>query len=441
MRSTVQEAELRLVKFLPEIVSLQRDLVKRFQNRTELTCGTIEEFLQNQREGSAASLDSMEKRIRTFLRLWNQLRMSLTTNGEIKIPAEFCQEDLDLSSDLQVLLPQRQGVGLCSTALVSYLIALHNQLVYAMDKHTGEETSYTVSVADLTDLHVIGYEPERDLIPLVLSNCQYSLERGQETLSHYDLPKIQQLILSRLLQGKPLISLHGIPTLLSRCERDYESMFMDVKGKVAQEPLPALGVAALARELQAYIDVCEALGVVEVLLDFLPATGGDPQAELVPYLEEDLRMGDQVTPHVLKALSRCSLKHCVALWQFLSSLKSESMLHLKRDPFVGISEQYRRPLVEEDRRALARFCRSRSSVEALLLEMHQFLLLHLKSNRDPDMYRPDWGLKETLESYMERRDLDPPPDFQELFPEEVRLSQAVEAWRFIVSFRQGRSLR
>lgn len=40
------------MKFLPDIVALQRDLVKRFQNRTELTYGTIGEFIQNQREGT-----------------------------------------------------------------------------------------------------------------------------------------------------------------------------------------------------------------------------------------------------------------------------------------------------------------------------------------------------------------------------------------------------
>lgn len=60
--------------------------------------------------------------------------------GEIKIPGEFCREDLDLTSDFLILLPRRQGPGLCSTALVSYLIALHNELVYCVDKHTGEET-------------------------------------------------------------------------------------------------------------------------------------------------------------------------------------------------------------------------------------------------------------------------------------------------------------
>lgn len=68
-------------------------------------------------------------------------------------------------------------------------------------------SSYTVSPADLTELHVIRYESERDLLPLILSNCQYSMECGQETLMEYDLPKIQHQIITRFLQGKPRITL------------------------------------------------------------------------------------------------------------------------------------------------------------------------------------------------------------------------------------------
>lgn len=64
----------------------------------------------------------------------------LCVSGELKLPADYTQEDLGLDADLQVLLPQRHGLGLCSTALVSYLITLHNDLVYAVEKHTGEES-------------------------------------------------------------------------------------------------------------------------------------------------------------------------------------------------------------------------------------------------------------------------------------------------------------
>lgn len=71
----------------------------------------------------------------------------LFLSGEIKLPAHYTQEDLGLGTDLQVLLPQRHGLGLCSTALVSYLITLHNDLVYTVEKHTGEESGWEIHMS------------------------------------------------------------------------------------------------------------------------------------------------------------------------------------------------------------------------------------------------------------------------------------------------------
>uniref|UniRef100_A0A8C9TYL3 RING-type E3 ubiquitin transferase n=1 Tax=Scleropages formosus TaxID=113540 RepID=A0A8C9TYL3_SCLFO len=399
-----KEAELRLVKFLPDILALQMDLVKKFQNVTDLTYLTIDDFVRNQKSGNR-----LQGRIRVFLTTWNQLRLSLATNGELKIPAEFCREDLDFHSDLRVLLPQRQGKGLCSTALVSYLIALHNDLIYAVNKHTGEETS----PVDLTDLHVIRYELERDLIPLVLSNCQYSMERGQEILMEYDLPKIQQKILTRFLQGKPLITLSGIPTLVNRHDRNYENILKDIKRKVGWEPLTSLVLTALAGELPSYSDVCDALTVVEVALGFLAMTGGEPHMQLVRYLQDVLQMGDQTPPHILKALSRCSLKHCIALWQFLTSLKSETMLHLKR------VKKKKKTYIEI--RSASRF-------------FNWFFFFFF-----PFLFA--CSLKHTLVSYMERKECDVPADLEEFFPDEICLSHFVEAWKLAVAFKQERILK
>ncbi|XP_030645559.1 E3 ubiquitin-protein ligase rnf213-alpha-like [Chanos chanos] len=432
-----KEPELRLVKFLPDILALQRDLVKKFQNMTDLTFSTIAEFIQGHKADSLTAW--YEKRIKIFLLTWNQLRVSLATNGEIKLPGQFCK-DLDLSSDIQVLLPRRQGLGLCSTALVSYLISLHNDLVYTMDRHTGEETNYTVSPADLTDLHVIRYEVERDLLPLVLSNCQYSMERGHETMIEYDLPKIQQQVLTRFLQGKPRITLNGIPTLVNRHDRNYENLFNDLKSKIEQESLPPLSQSALAGELQSYSDVCEALSTVELALGFLAMTGGEANMQLGRYLEDVLQMDDQKAPHVFKALGRSCLKHCVSLWQLLSCLKSETMLRLKRDPFVGISQEYKQVLREEERKHLTGFF-TKASADTFILEMHEFLLLVLKNPHATDTFKPDWSLRDTVMSYMERKDLDVPPDVEEHFPEEILLSQYIEAWKFMVVLKQERNQR
>ncbi|XP_041751484.2 E3 ubiquitin-protein ligase rnf213-alpha-like [Coregonus clupeaformis] len=427
-----KEAEFRLVKFLPDILALQKSLVKKFQNSSDLMDDSIREFIERQ---SAPMRLWYEKRVQIFLNTWNLLRVSVATN-EIKIPEDFWREDLDLDSDLQYLLPRRQGPGLCSTALLSHLVALHNDLLHAVDRHTGEDTSYKVSLSELTELHVIRYELEKDLLPLVLSNCQYSLERGKETLSQYDLPKIQQQVLTRFLQGKPLITLTGIPTLVTRHERDYDTIFKMVKGYVSQEHLPSLTLTALSRDLQSYSEVCEALKAVELALGFLSMTGGNSQMPLVHYLEDMLKMGEQTDPHILMALSRCSLKHCVALWQLLSSLKSENMLKsVKRDPFSGVSAEYQQPLTEEQKRLLQGFI-SRGHVDTWLLEMHEFLLLNLGKPHVSDTYGPGWSVKETLAAYMDRKEVEVLPDVEASFPDEILLSQIVETWKFTVTAQQ-----
>ena len=79
-----------------------------------------------------------------------------------------------------------------------------------------------MSPADLTDQQVIRYELDQELMPLVLANSQYSLERGKETLHEYDLAKIQQQVLTHFLQGRPIITLQVSGGRRgSRCSTSY----------------------------------------------------------------------------------------------------------------------------------------------------------------------------------------------------------------------------
>lgn len=59
---------------------------------------------------------------------------TLSSKGEVKLPEDYCAADLDMDTDFEVMLPRRRGQGLCSTALVSYLISLHNEIVYTVEK-------------------------------------------------------------------------------------------------------------------------------------------------------------------------------------------------------------------------------------------------------------------------------------------------------------------
>ncbi|KAK2835329.1 hypothetical protein Q5P01_015813 [Channa striata] len=423
-----KEREFRQIKYLPDILLLQKRLVRRFQNASDQIVGSIGEFVEKQTEMRAW----YEKPINIFLKTWNLLRVSVTSS-EIKIPDEFCSEDLNLNSDLKYLLPRRQGPGLCATGLVSYLVTLHNELVNAVDSHTGEDSSgFKVSVADLTEQHVICYDLDKDLLPLVLSNCQYTLERGQETISQYDLPRIQHQILTRLLQGKPFICRTGIPTLVNTQERDYKILFKAVKGKVHQKSMTSLLSNAVSRQLESYSEVCEALRIVELVLGFLSMTGGHPDMPLVTYLQDILKMANHIDDHILQALRKSTLKHCVSLWQLLTALKSENMLHIRREPFSEYPVEYQKPLTEANKTDLKRFL-SNGNVDQWLLEMHEFLLLSLGHPGATHDYNPSWSLKEAVAGHMDRKEVEVPPYVEESFPETLLLSQIVEAWKYTVT--------
>ncbi|XP_026908049.2 E3 ubiquitin-protein ligase RNF213 isoform X1 [Acinonyx jubatus] len=432
-----KEAELRLVKSLPEILALQRDLVKQFQNVSEADYQSIRAFISTHHEDGLKQL--LRKRIRIFLSTWNKLRMSLQTSGEIKLPEEYCDADLDEDTDFEVILPRRRGRGLCSTALVSYLIRLHNEMVHAVGEFSGENNGYTVDASEVTDLHVISYEVERDLVPLILSNCQYRVEQGQETLQEFDLEKIQRQVTGRFLQGKPRLTLKGIPTLVHRRDWNYEHLFADIKSKMPQKPLHNAAISAICGQLQSYSDACEALSLIEVTLGFLSTAGGNPNMPLNVYVQDVLRMGEQ-TALVLKALHRCQLKHTMALWQLLSAHRSEQLLRLHKEPFREISARYKVGLSPDNAKCLRTFL-NQTDLDSFLLELHEMMILKLKSPQAEGNFNPEWSLRDTLVSYMETKEGEIPPELEFQFPEEILLCSCVPVWRMATELKRGRQVR
>uniref|UniRef100_A0A670HUU1 RING-type E3 ubiquitin transferase n=1 Tax=Podarcis muralis TaxID=64176 RepID=A0A670HUU1_PODMU len=433
-----KEAELKLVKFLPEILALQKDLVKRFQNISELEYQTIRDFLN---KASPGETNLMKNRVNTFLDVWNKLRLSLETHGEIKLPKGYCDTDLTLDSEFEILLPRRRGLGLCSTALASYLIGLHNDFVYISHSCALPPllNRYSVSPAEVTDLHVIAYNVERDLIPLILSNCQYSMKKGGEALQEFDLEKIEQQLASRFLQGKPLITLKGIPTLVYRHEQNYEHLFNDINSKLSQISLPNSTTGMISGKLLSYSDICEALSVTEITLGFLAKAGGDSKMTLTEYVEDILQMGSQTNDHVLKALSQCHLEHTIALWQLLSCYKSEQLLHLKRDPFAEVGAAYKDELTAENTELFNAFL-MQAGLGSFLQELHEMIILKLKHPKPQEGFNPKWSLRDTLISYLERKGSNILEELEDTFPEEIPLSQCIAAWKVAATLKRERRL-
>ncbi|KFP69204.1 E3 ubiquitin-protein ligase RNF213, partial [Acanthisitta chloris] len=428
-----KETELRLVKFLPDILALQRDLVRQFQNTAEVKRCSIREFLRE--PFSDVMRNQLQRRVNVFLSVWNKLRSSLDTSGDIKLPRGYCDADLTLDTKLEVLLPRRQGLGLCSTALTSYLISLHNDFVHSVNKHIKEDDRYLISPLEVDDLHLISYELERDLIPLILSNCQYTMEKGGETLQDFDLERIQQQVISKFLQGKPLITLTGIPTFVCRHDRNYEQLISDVRSKVEQSALPSSVMNIISGELQSYSDVCDALSLTEITLGFLAMAGENAEMLLTDYIVNVLQMGDQTNPHVLEALRGCHLKHNIALWQLLCTHKSEQLLRLRRDPFADITREYKAELSPEIAKLLHTFL-IHSRLETFLQELHEMIILKLRRVQAVDELRPSWSLKESLLPYLDAKDSELATELQETFPDEILLSHATATWKAAALFKR-----
>lgn len=91
-----------------------------------------------------------------------------------------------------------------------------------------------MDASEVADLHVISYEMERDLMPLILANCQYQVAQGGESLQELDLEQIQRQVTGRFLQGKPRLSLRGLPTLVYRRDWNYEHLFAAIRSRTPQ---------------------------------------------------------------------------------------------------------------------------------------------------------------------------------------------------------------
>ncbi|KAG8579462.1 hypothetical protein GDO81_010902 [Engystomops pustulosus] len=419
-----KEPELKMVKFLPGILSLQKELVKTFQN-CDIVHETIQDFLSSTQAGAHQLI---KKRIEDFLSTWNNLRQSLQTKGEIKLPGNMCDNPLTMDSKFTYLLPRRQGDGLCATALVSYLITLHNRFIYALEKYTKNEQKYIIKTSDVTDLHVISYDMEKDFMPIILSNCQYTLESGKETLQEFDLPKIQHQVAMRFFQGKPLITMHGLPTLISTQDRNYENLFVDIQSKLEQTSLSNSTIDFISTNLNTSSDVCEALNIVDVALGFLAMSGGDPELLITTYIEDTLQMKEQSSVHVLEALKRCNLENAIALWQLLSALKSAHLLHLKGDPFADVHQAYKMELDKEGQQQLNIFLEQHGT-NVFLLELHEMITLKLKKKHSTEESKPAWTLRDVLGPFLDGKQVSF-PELETDFPEQIALAHCIDTWKF-----------
>ena len=64
---------------------------------------------------------------------------------------------------------------------------------------------------------LVTYDSEKDLLPVMLANCSYSLEVGKETSLQYNWEALQKQIIDRFIRGRPTVEFQV--TISSICDK------------------------------------------------------------------------------------------------------------------------------------------------------------------------------------------------------------------------------
>ena len=68
----------------------------------------------------------------------------------------------------------------------------------------------SVNIQDANHAQLVAYHPERDLQPIILANCNYSLEVGKGTKIEHDFAGMEKQIAERFLYGRPRLNFQVI---------------------------------------------------------------------------------------------------------------------------------------------------------------------------------------------------------------------------------------
>ena len=131
---------------------------------------------------------------------------------------------------------------------IAYCHSVHHPL-YFIDSLlnyflSDNSTTAEIPLSEVSVSQLVAYDSEKDLLPVMLANCSYSLEVGKETSSQYNWEALQKQIIDRFIRGRPTVefqvtisSIRGKKNSLSK-RQNYT--ILDVLRKFANKSFKAV---------------------------------------------------------------------------------------------------------------------------------------------------------------------------------------------------------
>ncbi|XP_048239631.1 E3 ubiquitin-protein ligase rnf213-alpha-like [Haliotis rufescens] len=387
---------LQALHHIPNILRLQQYLMAKYRRRLDRVEAKRITIADAAEEGSN-SIDVLEH-LSNFTAAWECVKEGLHSygcwtvhDGLIHLPDAYKNMRIEENSPLAVLLPSTQGPGICSYMMLEFLFRKHNEFMEKYCNKTKQKYEHLpeVNMRKLHSNHLVSYHPDRDLLPLVLANCNYSFELGKGTTIEYDFEGFEYQLKEVILQAKSRVEKksHIIPidTMVYRADTTNSVVFKTLRDRIDQESLsPAVKVQIVSELKSSLPDICDSINNLDITTSFLKSLGGDPDKSLQTFMTDVLKMKQTITSQ--KARQFCRFKHIQSLWLLLSFEKSVVLAQHAQDAFDDFDNELKEGLPDDARAHLKQFCQNKNleKLEYLLQQMFDCLLLRVAQPVDPN---------------------------------------------------------
>eukprot|EP00794_Sanderia_malayensis_P015622 gene15622-17198_t len=390
-----QEHVLRLVNRLPDTLKLQNILSQHLHHKINSDDKRPIKKLFAELFKDARKAEEMNGLAKAYLSLWKALQPMLLSNGKYS-NSEYFNHKLTMMSPISYLLPSTTGPGMTALTAVGFLARSHNDMIETSRRIQGAQTEMKrVFLQDVTMAHLIAYDHDRDLTPMLYAHCDYSLELGKGTIVDYNFPALERQLVDTFIRGKPLIDIE-LQRIRYIDEVNNLSLLKELETKITQTPIPFDEELKMAAEFSTLSEVCDALRAAQIAVGLLAATGAKPDVLYKKYLEDILRMPLSQFLVSGKMQSACRLAHIRSIWLMLNVERAFRLYQNKEDPF-NLEEKFREELVDESREM--KMLRN-TDVVHLIHELTEYIILELPEREDNAL---DYPLRECLEDYADRK--------------------------------------
>ncbi|VDI19307.1 Hypothetical predicted protein [Mytilus galloprovincialis] len=326
-----EEHHLRAVRFVPSIIRLQKMLIQKYSrklDRAEATTLTISDVRLQMRQ--ERRLKEFNHLLEDFTKAWNCVRESLETyacpanESIVTVDKVYCRTDI--------------------TEKTAYQPHTNIQGCWPL-----EDSLPKVHVRDISAAHLVSYHPDKDLLPMVLANCNYSFEVGQGTKVEYNFTNLERQLMDRFLFSKSIINnINEIETITYRSESTNAVVFKSLCLRVKQERLNPAVQSQICGELRlkSFPDLCESMDKLDIAISFLKSVGSDPESSLSDFMTNTLKIDNPFPSPKAHQASRC--KNTMSLWITFAMERAKCLAKYDKKAFEGISENFKNALTEEN---------------------------------------------------------------------------------------------